>query len=153
MYRGEIGQINEDLTGHLSMASNENIKCLWGILCFWVNCKNWRSIPWTTPDCFGNTEAKLGQSCELYWALLSVMVDFICGTKRGMHGSSGANHFPCQQLKNKSATSQCSSWEDLEEKTRKGRNVASWVNLICLSDSLSMHLLQQNYGSVVVNSH
>lgn len=46
---GEMGKINEDLTGHLSMTSNEknkdfNIKCLWGILCFWVNCKNWHPV-------------------------------------------------------------------------------------------------------------
>lgn len=81
-----MGQTNEDLTGHLSVAldgkkkKHLNIKCFWGILCFWVNCKNWRLIPGTTPNCFGNTEAKLCQSCELYWALLSVIVDFVNGT-------------------------------------------------------------------------
>lgn len=37
-------------------------------------------IPGTVPDCCGNTEAKPGQSCELCWALLSVIVDFVSGT-------------------------------------------------------------------------
>lgn len=147
----EMGQI-KDLTRHLSMVLHKkikdlNIKCLWEILCFWVNWENWRPIPSITPDCFGNTEAKLGQSCELYWAVLSVIVDFVyMAHKRGTHGSAGANHFLCQQLQNKWAFSQWGSWEDLEEKTRKRRNVAHWVNLICLSDSLSVHLSQQNYG-------
>lgn len=41
----------------------------------------------------------------------------------------------------------------LKKRREKGRNVARWGLLICLSDSLSVHMSQQNYGYMVVNSH
>lgn len=57
-----------------------NIKCLWGSLCMWVN---WQKIgipfPRTIPTCFGNTEATLGRSCELFWVLPCVIVHMVCG--------------------------------------------------------------------------
>lgn len=65
-----------------------NIKCLWGILRFWVNCKNWHLAPRRTVDCFENTEAKVGRSCELYRAPLSMIVESMAH-KRGTHGSAG----------------------------------------------------------------
>lgn len=145
-----MGQSNEDLTGHVSMALNEEKKdlnincgefCASGLIAKNCCCP----IPRTTPDCFGNTEIRLshvsstGRCCLWSWTLSMAH-------KSGTHGSAGANHFLCQQLQNKCASSLWGSWEDPEERTRKGRNVAYWVNLICLSDTLSVHLSQQNYS-------
>lgn len=43
---------------------------------FWVNCAKLES---RSLDCFGNTEAELGQSCAGHWALSSVRADIFCG--------------------------------------------------------------------------
>lgn len=124
---GGLGHINGDLTGHLSMALNKKkirFKCLWEMLCFWVNCENWQPFPAQLPAVLETQRpnpvshvSSIGCCCLWSWTLSMAH-------ERGTHGSAGANHFLCQQLLNKWASSR----GDLEEKTRIGGNVASWDN-------------------------
>lgn len=65
--------------------------------------------------------------------------------KRSTHGSAGSNHFLCHSNCSKTNVLPTSGAAKRLLKKRK-INVAYWVNLLYLSDSLSLHLSQQNCG-------
>lgn len=84
--------------------------------------------PGPSPDCCGNSEARPGQSCELRWTLLPVIVDILYGTSEGRHAARPGRVVLSVNGRKMKAT--CGAAEE------SGSN--NGVNLVCHSGAPSM---------------